>query len=76
MLQYCPICKRYGCRPMGRFEHIASRIPPEVYEWLMREIPSLSKALTTIAIVLMLTGCPNASAPQPPAPPTITGAFK
>jgi hypothetical protein len=73
MMQYCPICDRYGCRPMEGFAHIASRIPPEVYVWLKREIPSLAKALTTVVIVLMLTGCPNATAPQPPAPPTITG---
>ena len=77
MLQYCPICKRYGCRPMGGFEHIASRVPRPVYEWLRQEIPSLAKALTTLALILFLTGCtPRAS--QPPAPPTIavTGDFK
>ncbi len=63
---------------MGRFEHIASRIHPEVSEWLKREIPSLAKALTTIALILFIAGCRTPAAPQPPAPPTITvsGAFK
>ncbi len=63
---------------MGRFEHIASRIPRPVYEWLKGGISSLAKALTTIALILFLAGCKSPAAPHPPAPPTITlsGDFK
>ena len=76
MLQYCPICKRYGCRPMGGFEHVASRIHPSVYEWLKHEIPTLARALTTVVLILFLAGCKPPAAPQPPAPPTLQGAHK
>jgi hypothetical protein len=63
MMQYCPICKKHGCRLTGGYEHMAARLHPSIYAWLMHEIPSLAKAITACVIVLLLAGSALAQTP-------------